>query len=159
MLQRFLRPCVPCWPPRPRRASIFLLLILGLGALAACTDGYPPTQREPVEPQLMNTQQLLNALNTMGQRAADGNTWTYRMTPACELRVTSTGRAAAVEAAHALRQARFDLGYDKTLPAFEVRLVRQGEDMPEHPPVLKASDWADAVFARSVLWHLQQDCP
>lgn len=103
----------------------------------------------------MSTQQLLNALNAMGRRAADGNTWTYRMAPPCELRVSSTGRADAVNAVHVLSQARFDLGYDKTLPAFEVRLLRQGEDMPAQPPLLKATDWADAVFARSVLWHLQ----
>jgi hypothetical protein len=152
------RPLVPQGRPAVRRAGLALPLILALCALTACTDGYPPTQREPVEPQLMNTQQLLNALNTMGRRAADGNTWTYRMGPRCELRVSSAGRADAVNVVHPLSQARFDLGYDKALPAFEVRLQRQGDDTPAHPPLLKATDWADAVFARSVLWHLQQDC-
>ena len=151
---------VPRWWPTPGRASIPLILALcSLGTLPACTDGYPPTQREPVEPQLMSTPQLLNALNAMGRRAADGNTWAYRMGPSCALMVTSTGRAEVVDAVHALGHARFELGYDKTLPAFEVRVLHPGEEVPTHPPVLKAADWADAVFARSVLWHLQQDCP
>lgn len=137
------------------RCAVGLALVMGL---VACTDGYPPPQREPVEPQLMSTGQLLKALNTMGRRAADRGTWSYRLTPACELVVTVDAGGSSDSTVHAIRGARFQLGYDKALSAYEVQAVARGEREPDPKPLLKASDWADAVFANSVLWHLQQDC-
>lgn len=141
-----------------RYVIAWVLAAAGLAPnLSGCTDGYPPVQREPVEPQLMNTGQLLKSLNTMGRRAAGRTTWAYSLSPACELVVTSGhdgGRGV-----HALKGARFQLGYDKALSAYEVQILPRGDaGAPGPQPVLKAADWADAVFANSVLWHLQQDC-
>lgn len=127
--------------------------------LGGCTDGYPPPQRDPVEPQLMNTGQLLKSLNTMGQRAAGRSTWTYRLTHACELVVRVESGADRLETVVPLKEARFQLGYDKALSAYEVQALAQRDQQDELGPVLKAVDWADAVFANSVLWHLQQGCP
>lgn len=138
-----------------RRMVVAGLLAMLLGG---CTDGYPPPQREPVEPQLMSTGQLLKSLNTMGRRAADRSTWTYRLTGACELVVSVESGADRGEAVVPLKGARFQLGYDKTLSAYEVQAMLPGAQAPAERPVLKTADWADAVFANSVLWHLQQDC-
>lgn len=136
-------------------AATALLAMLMLGA---CTDGYPPPQREPVEPQLMNTGQLLKSLNTMGRRAADRRIWTYRLTHACELVVRAEAGADHLETAVLLKGARFQLGYDKALSAYEVQAMLPGAQALAGRAVLKTADWADAVFANSVLWHLQQYC-
>jgi hypothetical protein len=138
-----------------RRVAVSGLLAM---LMAGCTDGYPPPQREPVEPQLMSTGQLLKSLNTMGRRAADGSTWTYRLTGACELMVGVESGASRGETLYPLSGARFQLGYDKALSAYEVQAMLAGAQAPAERPVLKTTDWADAVFANSVLWHLQQDC-
>lgn len=127
-------------------------------ALGACTEGYPPVQREPVEPQLMNTGQLVKALNTMGQRAAGRRTWAYRLMDDCVLAVSTNSPGVRDGALHPLRGARFNVGYDKALSAYEVQILPQGDERAEPRLLLKAGDWADAVFANSVLWHLQQNC-
>lgn len=132
--------------------------LLAMLLLGGCTDGYPPPQREPVEPQLMSTSQLLKSLNTMGRRAADRSTWTYRLTDACELVVGIESGAGRGETVYPLKGARFQLGYDKALSAYEVQALLPGALGPAEQPVLKTIDWADAVFANSVLWHLQHDC-
>lgn len=140
------------------RRAVGATALLAMLLLGGCTDGYPPPQREPVEPQLMSTGQLLKSLNTMGRRAADRSTWTYLLTGACELVVVVESGADRGETVVLLKGTRFQLGYDKALSAYEVQAVPPGAQTPAERPVLKTADWADAVFANSVLWHLQQDC-
>lgn len=126
--------------------------------MSACTEGYPPSDHVPEEPQRMNTAQRLDALNDLAERNALARQWRYSMPQACVLRVQRRGTKDDADLKWPLENTRFELGRSDNTEVFEVLATRGAAPSTPAKPVLQTSRWFDARFALSLLSHMQQDC-
>ncbi|MGQ0597566.1 hypothetical protein [Aquabacterium sp.] len=108
----------------------------------------------------MSASQRLEALNAIGWRAPGNAPWQYRLSDDhCSLEVRHMPREGGSRQAHyAFKTVGFRMDYDEQLEAFEVRAMAARQASSFSEPVLKAADWADALFAHAVLNLMQRAC-
>lgn len=145
---------------RFRQLLIWPMWVVISATGSGCVDGYPPPQRTPIEPQQMSAAQRMETLNAIGWRAPGNAPWQYRLSPdGCKLEVHHEPKDRDAHRAHyALKTISFRMDYDELLEAFEVRAMAARQASSFSEPVLKAADWADALFAHAVLNLMQRAC-
>lgn len=138
----------------PRRVSVLLPALLALSA--ACSDGYPPRDAQPLEPQIMTNVQRLEAMNVLGQDAHETRRWNYSLDDSCQLTVVALRQGIHPQAQTLpLRGALVQVKADQLDDTHDVRIASA-----EGPPVsiLESEQWGDAILMSGLVQHVLRDC-
>ncbi len=150
------------------RAGAWVAMVLVLGPLAACSDGYPTEDAPQLAPSAMSSQQLLQALKDLGAEPHLDRRWRYGLAPGCVLEVRVHGERARQQVL--LAGARIESGTREG--QIGVRVVPESDDGDgegdeagagagagaEGVTVLQTRRWTDSVRARSLLTQLELRC-
>jgi hypothetical protein len=136
-----------------------VLLVNFLLLAAACSDGYPAGETRVLSSSEMNVDQLVAAMNTIGDKPHLPDRWRYALEPGCVLEVA--GRRSGVgrqTLAVSLDQADVEMKRGNSGEAFDIWMAPSGKSLATPMPVLEGGKWAEAVQMRSLLFHLQSSC-
>ena len=138
-------------PSAWHRATAAALCVL----LSACLDGYPTEDAPRMDPGRMTREQLLVALNELGEEPHLDKRWRYALDARCELEVAvrngATDRRRVV-----LEGAEIDARSADGVT--EILLVPQAGGEGQAVTVLETRQWFDTVRAQSLLTHLELRC-
>lgn len=140
---------VACW------RKVLLLNVLFLAA--ACSDGYPAGDTQVLSSSEMNVDQLVTAMNRIGDNPHIPYRWRYALEPGCVLEVS--GRRSGMSrqtVAVSLHETDIAMKQGSSDQAFDIRLEPAGPSLAVTVPVLEGGKWAEAVQMRSLLMHLQR---
>lgn len=136
-----------------------LLLVNGLLLVTACSDGYPVDDTGVLSSSEMNVNQLVTAMNLIGEKPYLAHRWRYALEPGCvlEVKVRRSGVGRQTVAVN-LREADVVMKKGSADEAFDIRLEPAGQTSAAQVPVLEGGKWGEAVQMRSLLIHLQRSC-
>ncbi len=142
----------------PHRRALWLLpFIIALGA--ACTEGYPTQDVEPVDSLRLSNPQRLEIMNQLGHEAYLMQNWRYQLDVSCTLTIRVEEKN---EPTHVLRYALpgaiVQLKSSPTDEAHDVQLSYPGRVNTEAMTLLKSDHWVEAVQMTALVKLLQRDC-
>ncbi|MDP3169076.1 MAG: hypothetical protein Q8M91_01925 [Polaromonas sp.] len=140
-----------CW----RKVLLLQLLFLA----AACSEGYPSGDTRVLSSSEMDVNQLVTAMNQIGEKPHLPSRWRYALEPGCilEVRVRRSGVGRQTVAVN-LRETDVAMKQGHADEVFDIRLEPAEKAVTVPVPVLEGGKWAEAVQMRSLLMHLQSSC-
>ncbi|MDP2817185.1 MAG: hypothetical protein Q8O29_02705 [Polaromonas sp.] len=136
-----------------------VLLVNALLLATACSDGYPGGEARVLSSSEMNVDQLVTAMNVLGEKPHLPSRWRYALEPGCVLEVRKRRSGMSRQTiAVSLYEADVSMKQGIADQAFDIQLEPAEKSLTVTVPVLKGGKWADAVHMRSLLIHLQRSC-
>jgi hypothetical protein len=140
---------------RNRLAAARLAVALTVGTLCvACGDGYPGDTDVVLTPAEMSQLQRLDRLNAIGRQPYLDARWRYKLTEACDLKVSKGRLFAKQSVLIPLKNGRIVKSTDRVDKSHDVHLQQSEQNIP----LLESATWVDSVSFFSLVSHLQRDC-